>query len=410
MRVAVFAHAHPTFSKGGGEFAAYYQYQGVNATAGNEAWFIAAAPANLLQFGTHVSALSDREYLISSYADIPSLTTHLAVDGSSDFAAMLRTINPDIIHFHHYVNLGLELIRAAKRICPDARIVVTLHEYIAICLHNGQMLKTNGNLCYQYSPRECSQCFPDKNPEFFFLRERYIKSFFNLVDAFVSPSHFLRDRYVAWGIPEDKVRVIENGLPSGEKIPLRQLREGEIRGRFAYFGQFTPYKGVDIVMDAFAKLPKHIKKNVSLDIFGSGLQWQSDEYKDRFQARLEANSKHIFYHGPYESAQMGRLIRDVDWVVMGSIWWENSPLVIQEAFKYGRPVICPDIGGMAEKVVDGVGGLHYRARDSVSLATLIGSLVSDTSSERYSALCATLPKPSTIENRVADHLELYAAL
>ena len=43
----------------------------------------------------------------------------------------------------------------------------------------------------------------------------------------------------------------------------------------------------------------------------------------------------------------------VDWVVVPSIWWENSPLVIQEAFGYGRPVICSDIGGMAEKVTDG---------------------------------------------------------
>jgi len=43
-------------------------------------------------------------------------------------------------------------------------------------------------------------------------------------------------------------------------------------------------------------------------------------------------------------------------------------LVIQEAFHYGRPVICSDIGGMAEKVRDGVNGLHFKAGDSASLA------------------------------------------
>src|ERR1044071_6965300 len=57
-----------------------------------------------------------------------------------------------------------------------------------------------------------------------------------------------------------------------------------------------------------------------------------------------------------------------DWVVVPSIWWENSPLVIQEAFQHGRPVICSDIGGMAEKVTHGVNGLHFRRGDAHSLA------------------------------------------
>src|ERR1044071_1235531 len=60
-----------------------------------------------------------------------------------------------------------------------------------------------------------------------------------------------------------------------------------------------------------------------------------------------------------------------DWVVVPSIWWENSPLVIQEAFQHGRPVICSDIGGMAEKVAHGVNGLHFRAGDARSLASTI---------------------------------------
>ena len=61
-------------------------------------------------------------------------------------------------------------------------------------------------------------------------------------------------------------------------------------------------------------------------------------------------------------------MEEVDWVIVPSIWWENSPLVIQEAFMYGRPVICSDIGGMAEKVTDGVNGLHFRRADPDSLA------------------------------------------
>ena len=58
---------------------------------------------------------------------------------------------------------------------------------------------------------------------------------------------------------------------------------------------------------------------------------------------------------------------EVDWVVVPSRWWENSPLVIQEAFLHSRPVICSDIGGMAEKVTDRVNGLHFGVGDPPSL-------------------------------------------
>ncbi len=40
----------------------------------------------------------------------------------------------------------------------------------------------------------------------------------------------------------------------------------------------------------------------------------------------------------------------MDWVVTPSIWWENAPLVIDEAFAQKRPVIASDMGGMAESV------------------------------------------------------------
>ncbi|MCF7971123.1 MAG: glycosyltransferase family 4 protein [Methylococcaceae bacterium] len=406
MRVLIFSHEHPTFSKGGGEFAAYYLYQGFNESSEHEAWFVGRAEDKMLHPGVPIAALNEREYLIAGQAGIPQLTTCLELGEQSDFAYMLKTIQPDVIHFHHYVNLGLELIRAVKNLCPKAKVVLTLHEYIAICMNNGQMIKTDGRLCYRYSLRECIQCFPEKTAEDFFLRERYIKSFFDIVDHFISPSEFLKDRYINWGIDAERIAVIENGLPAAEKHPPRALQSNEIHGRFAYFGQINPYKGVNVLLDAFTKLPKSIKKRITLDIFGSGLEKQSPEYQKKFHTLLQENSKFIRFHGAYEAIEQARLMAEIDWVVMSSMWWENSPLVIQEAFKYGRPVICPDIGGMAEKVTHGVNGMHFRARDAVSLSQAIESISNDT--EIYNKLSSNIPKITTIEQCVEKHMQIYA--
>ena len=405
MRVLIFSHGHPTFSKGGGELAAYYLYKGINETSEHEAWFVGRAPEDLLHPTTAIAVSNDREYLIKGSAGIPELTTTIELGRESDFAAMLRTIQPDVVHFHHYVLLGVEMIRAVKRICPDALIVLTLHEFIAICMNNGQMVKTDGRLCHHYSPRECHLCFPHKTPEDFFLREQYIKSFFRLVDLFISPSEFLKERYAKWGLRGSRFEVVENGLPEGERIPLRPLHAAEIRGRFAYFGQINPYKGVEVVLEAFTRLSKEMRKQVTLDIFGSALKNQTPEFQEKIEKLLKKGKDIVHLHGPYEPEEMGRLMEEVDWVVMGSIWWENSPLVIQEAYKFGRPVICPDIGGMAEKVKPGVGGLHYRARDSVSLASVINRIVEDPG--LFDALYKSLPAYPPIDEITEKHIELY---
>ncbi|WP_366552630.1 glycosyltransferase family 4 protein [Aquibaculum sediminis] len=408
MKVVIFAHAHPTFSKGGGELAAYYLWQGINEHPEHEAWFIGRADQRVMHKFSSLAAIGERDYLMAGNAGIPDLMSSNDLGPDNDLAQFLERVQPDVVHFHHYVHIGIETIRLVKRVCPGARIVVTLHEYIAICMNNGQMVKTDGRLCYQSSPRECHLCFPHMSQEDFFLRERWIKSFFGLVDLFISPSHFLRERYVAWGIEPDRITVIENGLPEGEPVPPRELAEGEQRTRFAYFGQINPYKGVDIILEAFARLPKKLRKQVTLDIFGSALDQQTPEFQEKVYGLLSKLKGTVHLHGPYEPHEMGRLMAEVDWVVMGSIWWENSPLVIQEAFKFGRPIIVPDIGGMAEKVKPGKGGLNYRNHDSVSLAALLTNALS--SANKFNELYQTIPLYSSVEQITERHTAIYKNL
>ena len=406
MRVAVFSHAHPRYSKGGGELAAYYLWQGINRLPGHDAWFLGRGHPEFMHKFSGLAMVGERDYLVSGDAGIPDLVTSTPFGPNSDLANLLKRINPDVVHFHHYVHLGLELIRMVKNVCPKAKIVMTLHEYIAICRNNGQMIKPDGRLCFCYGPRECHLCFPHVTPEDIFLRERYIKSYFGLVDHFVSPSQFLKGRYQAWGIEElAPVTVIENGLPEGDPIPVRPLQANEKRTRFAYFGQINPYKGLDIILGAFASLEKSIRKQVSLDIFGSGLEHWPEDYQEKVKSLLKRCKSLVNMHGAYETEEMPKLMEGIDWVVMGSVWWENSPLVIQEAYKYGRPVICPDIGGMAEKVIPGQGGLHYRARDTVSLASLIKHIVSDNA--LFDNLYNSLPGYSSITDMTSRHIELY---
>lgn len=409
-RILVVSHAHPDFSKGGGEIAAYNLFKELKERKGVAAMFLAAHTSDRPESARDASPFSARgdgdEILFDTQTDHFRLGNAYLPTIWRDFRRLLERFRPTVVHFHHYFRLGVEMIREVKNYDPNCVVVLTLHEYLAICNQNGQMIKTNGQLCFKSNPVDCNRCMPQFSQTDFFLRERYIKSFFDLVDCFISPSHFLIERYAQWGLPLEKMVFLENGqhLPDGPPQP-RTLVQGEGRSRFAYFGQINPFKGVDVLLEAVARVPKSTRKKIAIEIHGGGLENQSEEYRARISALHAEVAKTVKFYGTYEPQDLPRLILRNDWVLMPSIWWENSPLVIQEAFKFGRPVICGDIGGMAEKVKHGVSGLTVRRSNPSDLAETLTEAVENPT--LWDELHAQLPMPPSMEQWAEDQLGLY---
>jgi glycosyltransferase involved in cell wall biosynthesis len=286
---------------------------------------------------------------------------------------VLLALKPDVVHFQHTLFMGYDMIRATRRALPDAAILYTLHEYLPICHRHGQMVRTNGDeLCLEASPRRCHGCFPEIPPGEFYLRERFVKSHFEDVDLFIAPSKFLMGRYLDWGIEPERIVHEDYGRHAVE--PLAETGRPGPRNRLGFFGQFSHYKGVNVLLRAMALLQEE-GSGAHAWLHGANLDIQPEDFQEEFGTLLAAAGDGVTMAGRYESHELPRLMEQVDWVVVPSRWWENSPLVIQEAFAYGRPVISSDIGGMAEKVLDGVNGLTFRVGDALSLADAIRTAV-----------------------------------
>jgi len=407
QRILIISHGHPDHSKGGAEVAAYnlfkeYERQGLDTV------FLARTDQPSHGGSAFSTINSDKEILFHTHmSDFFLFQSGCKKHVWQEFRALLKRYRPTVVHFHHYIHMGLELIREVRNTLPNTRIVVTLHEYLAICANNGQMVKPGKQmkLCYKSSPTECARCFPERSAADFFLREKYIKSIFNLVDMFVSPSYFLIDRYKAWGIPEKKMVMIENGQPEIETPEPRPLAEGEGRGRFAFFGQINPFKGVDVLLEAFKLLPEDVQEKVHLDIHGANLQGQTEDFQEKIHGLLEDLGDLVTLHGSYESHEIGRLMEQADWVIIPSVWWENSPMVIQEAFNHGRPLIGSDIGGMVEKITDGVNGYNFRSGSSNSLKQTI--LKACEENESWDLVASDIPSPLTISECADKHMGIY---
>src|SRR3954453_7236850 len=200
LRVLIAAHSHPEVSNGGGEIAAFELYKGLRARDDCEAWFLGCDhTAGRERPGAVLSQpFSSHEYLYCKGDFDGFKFANRDPRFPNEFVKLLERLAPDVVHFHHYINLGVEAFQHVRSTLPDCRIVLTLHEYLAICHHYGQMLtKQHHNLCYQASTARCHRCFPEIETTDFFLRRQYIKRYFDVVDQFVAPSRFLAERYIA---------------------------------------------------------------------------------------------------------------------------------------------------------------------------------------------------------------------
>jgi len=403
-RVLIISHGHPDFSVGGGEIAAHCQWRELRRR-GINAMLIARVDTTPRHAGAAFSQRSGDEMEVLFSAPPVDHFRHSQPAKRvifDEFRAMLETFRPTVVHFHHYVHLGLEMVREVRKFSADVLIVMTLHEFLAMCHAQGQMLKTNGLLCTKAAPLDCHACFPHITPQDFFMRELFVKSFMNLVDRFVCPSAFLRDRYVDWGIPANKMSVLENGQPA--KTIIRKEVDERLRTRFVVLGQLSRLKGTLVVLEAARLLPRRLRRLVRIEIHGS-IQHAPEEFRALFERGLEGLGDTVRYCGAYRPHDVQSIIQASGWVIQPSIWWENSPLVIQEAFAGGRPVICSNIGGMAEKVAHGVSGLHFRAGSASHLAECIEEAA--LKPDLWEKLCVGLPSPPTVEETGDALLLLY---
>jgi glycosyltransferase involved in cell wall biosynthesis len=315
---------------------------------------------------------------------------------------------PDIVHFQHTLFMGYDIIRVTRNALPRAAIVYTLHEYLPICHRNGQMVRAKASeLCQEESPRRCNECFPTISQEAFFARKRFIQSHLSLVDYFITPTQYALERFVDWGIPRSKIQAEPYGYLAGDEAAQLQSEDSEEpapkRNRFGFFGQLTAYKGVDVMLKAMKLLGDDFDGH--LWIYGANLDVQPEAFRDEVTSLLEQVDEKVTVGGEYVHSEVGKVMAKIDWVLVPSIWSETGPLVVWEAFQYKRPVICSDIGGMAEKVEHGVSGLHFSRNDPESLAQVM--LDASREPELWRKLSDGVPRPYSMSDHVGVLRGIY---
>lgn len=409
LRILTFAHGSARLTAGGAERAALSLHQWLQRDPDVESILIARADPAALGHGAHFAAFRGNHAEL--LAHVPGQDQFSLQ--SMNFTLLERMIDdlldrfaPDVVHVQHFQNWSLDLLALLER--RAVPVVMTLHEYLLICHNNGQMIKTTGELCYAASASECGRCFPDRTAGEFFMRREMILERLASVAAFISPSQFLADRFIAWGIAPERIRVIDNPLSPELLDRVAQMpdsdRPTDGKTSFGFFGQLNRYKGVLTLLEAVGLLPNSVRKKIRVGIHGANLAFESEDFQKSFADLCEQAGTAIRLFPAYNNADAVELMRLYDWIAVPSVWWENSPVVIQEAMIAGRPLLCSGIGGMAEKL-ESAGGVSFRPGDAVDLAAKIADIV-----ENPQGVTAVARGADDHIARVTAHLELFQHL
>ena len=145
-----------------------------------------------------------------------------------------------------------------------------------------------------------------------------------------------------------------------------QLYKDKEKGRgdyFLYYGRLSYEKGVEQTIDAFKQLPLQ-----KLKVVGAGPLEESLKHK-------ALNCKNIEFLGYKTGAELHELVRNAQFVIVPSQWYENNPMTIVEAYSFGTPVIGSNMGGIPEIIKEGATGFVYQHDKIESLLYAINTAV-----------------------------------
>lgn len=264
----------------------------------------------------------------------------------------IKDVKPDIVYIIHFVNkLSPSVIKGAKEM--GIPVVLRLSDYFLLCprfdfLYNKNVCED----CLKYGYKTCIKRKCVKNSFFAsFVRVASMKfhnfiKIYNKVDAFITPSLFLKEKLVSNGFNKNKINCIPTFTSS-----VSGNHKNYIGSYGLYFGRISEEKGVETIVKAYEKLPDHLLKIMGDDT--------TDEAKRLKKYIKQKHIKNIEFLGFKKGKELEKIIQDSRFVLIPSIWYDNLPNTALESFQYYKPVIASNIGSLPELVQDKYNGYLF---------------------------------------------------
>ena len=351
------------------------------------------------------------------------------------FRDLTSKIKPNLVHIYHLHYLSISLIDISKEL--HIPVIFTATDYWLIC-PTCQLLNADGQLCagpdqalanclihlagftaagrlINHMPRTISLLLlKTMGPIVRFLpgykamvealkaRPRLIMEAFARVDKVLVATSFMEQKLIEFGLAPEKIERLPFGVEEIEPREFTDKGTGKAL-RVGFIGNLHPHKGAHVLCQAVRLLPKSVPMMVNIygpqDLFPDYVRKLKD---------IAHNDPRICFCGPFPPYTLPKILKELDVLVVPSLWHENTPLVIHSAQAAKVPVVATNVGGIREVVKDGVNGLLFEREDHCRLADILLSLHRDR--KILVRLSKNVQSPVLIHDYVTRLEEIYCGL
>ena len=312
----------------------------------------------------------------------------------------------DVAHLHNiYHQLSPSILGELRR--HGIPTLMTVHDYKLVCpnyrlYHHGRICELCVGSRLALHPLR-TRCQRDSRAEsalvaiestWHRLRGVYLRG----VDCFVAPSQFLAAMLKRQGYPADRIEVIPNA-PRQRAAPAPASLRDE-RPTLFYAGRLSEEKGVAMLIETVRSAPPW-----QLRIAGDG------PLASELRARAQ-DCERIQFLGQLDANELGAERARAWAVALPSLWYENAPLALLEAYASARPVLVSDHGGLVELVDEGVEGKRLPPGDAVAWRAALLALASQPAqlASMGEAGWRRLQERHDFAHFVSAHVRLYERL
>ena len=283
--------------------------------------------------------------------------------------AVIDEFQPDIVHFH---NTLPQVSPAAYRVARSggAAVLQTLHNFRLVCpsglmYRDGMPCESCVGQAFAYSG-VAHGCYRGSRSQTATVAtmlsvHRALGTWKNDVDLYLSCSAFAKEKVAAGGYPADKIMVKPNFV-------YPDPGQGEHTGDYVlYASRVTETKGIETLLRAYAENPDGLPP--LRVVHGGDLLHLVEE--------AAAKDPRISSLGQITRDEVLEMMGEARALVFPSIWYENFPMAITEAFAVGLPVIGSRIGALPELIQEGINGLLFEPRNAGDLAAQLREVASN---------------------------------
>lgn len=348
--------------------------------------------------------------------------------------ALIREVvsltRPHVVHFNHVIGFSADAIPSVRSM--GVPVVFSPTDYWTVCPTQSLFKHHSMRVCQgPDDPAECLCCsmpmpgtlarwavrtarwpltaLNGKVNSVSLLRTRakQIVRSINAADRILPATQFLADALLRHDADESRVRVVPYGVDIGhlpEKRSLPASFSPEIPLRIGFIGRFHALKGPDCLLDAVRLLGDDARRRLSVSLYGQ--LDEGDAYHSALLNKSRGMEPIVQWRGTFPHDAIGAILRGLHLLVVPSIWYESTPLVLCSALAAGIPVIVSRLGGMTEILQPGVNGYSFNPGNPEELAGLIAGILDNPGVFRnlYENL---KPRERSTSDYASDVLDIY---